>query len=98
MRVLVLHGPNLNLLGAQFESLNMSLKTQAAALGFELETFQASSEGALIDELQRRRTWAQAIVVNPTSLGPIAFALAEALEIIATRPSKCSSSRAAAAH
>ncbi len=82
MRVLVLHGPNLNLLGARFEALNAKIASQP---GFELEVFQANSEGALIDELHRRREWLEAVIVNPTSLAPVAFALAEALALIGKR-------------
>ncbi len=85
MRVLVLHGPNLKLLGARFDEVNEHLKRQAAALGYELEIFQANSEGALIDELHRRREWAEAVVVNPTSLSPVVYGLAEALELIGKR-------------
>ena len=85
MRVLVLHGPNLNLLGARFDELNGQLKAQAASLGYQLEVFQANSEGALLDELHRRREWLEAVVVNPAALAPVAFALAEALELIGKR-------------
>lgn len=82
MHVLVLHGPNLNLLGAKLDSLNAGLLAHAKNLGFELEVFQANSEGALIDELHRRREWFDAVIVNPAALAPIAYALAEALELI----------------
>lgn len=85
MRVLVLHGPNLELLGARFDEVNEQLKTQAAGLGYELEVFQANSEGALIDELHRRRDWLEAVVVNPTSLSPVAHGLAETLELLGKR-------------
>lgn len=85
MRVLVLHGPNLKLLGARFDEVNEQLKRQAVALGFELEQFQANSEGELIDELHRRREWLEAVLVNPSSLSPVAHGLAEALELIGKR-------------
>lgn len=82
MHVLVLHGPNLNLLGAKLDSINAALLSHAKTLGFELEVFQANSEGALIDELHRRREWLNAVIVNPASLAPVAYALAEALQLI----------------
>ncbi len=85
MRVLVLHGPNLKLLGKVYDELNASLATQAKALGFELEVFQANGEAALLDELHRRREWLDAVVVNPTSLAPVAYGLAEALEFVGKR-------------
>jgi hypothetical protein len=47
--------------------------------------FGANSEGALINQLHRRRDWLDAVIVNPTSLAPIAHALAEALVLIGKR-------------
>ena len=85
MRVLVLHGPNLNLLGTQLETIDSNLAAQAAKLGFELEVFQANSESALLEKLHARREWFDAVVVNPTSLASVAHTLAEALELIGKR-------------
>lgn len=85
MRVLVLHGPNLNLPGSRLEALQGGIQAQARSLGFELSVFQSNSEGALLDELHRQREWFDAVVVNPTSLAPVAYALAEGLELIGKR-------------
>ncbi len=72
--VLVLHGPNLNLLGERepelygsmtLAELDAHLTTEAERLGIELRTHQSNHEGALIDALQDARTWAQAVIFNP---------------------------------
>ena len=64
MKILVMHGPNLNLLGERepgiygsdtFESVNAEIKAHAEKLGFECEVFQSNSEGALIDRLHAAR-------------------------------------------
>ncbi len=85
LKVLVLHGPNSPLWRdgeRTLESLEAELVARAQALGVELVTFAGSSEGALLDELLRRKDWADAFIVNPSSLAPVAYALADALELI----------------
>jgi 3-dehydroquinate dehydratase-2 len=61
MRLLVLHGPNLNLLGqrepglygnSSLESIDAALQQQAAGLGVEISCFQSNHEGALVDRIQ----------------------------------------------
>ncbi len=85
LRVLVLHGPNLSLVSEGARTLAVfeaELEARAVALGIELETFQANGEGQLLDELQDRREWFDAVVVNPSSLAPVAYGLADALALI----------------
>ena len=62
MRLLVVHGPNLNLLGqrepglygsSSLGAINGALQEQAAALGVELACFQSNHEGALVDRIQQ---------------------------------------------
>jgi len=75
MQILVLHGPNLNLLGTRepqvygtttLEQLNTSLTQHAAARGAALSAFQSNHEGALIDRVQAARLdGTQFIVINP---------------------------------
>ncbi len=83
-RILVLHGPNLNLLaGARsVEAIDAALQARAVALGVELKTVQSNWEGALLDTLAAERNWFEAVIVNPASLAPTAVALAEALELL----------------
>lgn len=83
-RILVLHGPNLNLLtGARsLEAIDAALSARAVALGVELKTVQSNWEGALLDVLAAERNWFEAIIVNPAALAPSAVALAEAIGLL----------------
>ena len=87
-RVLVLHGPNLNLLGerepqvygeASLEEINEMLSAEAQALGLELRIEQSNHEGELIDVIHRERGWAQVIIINPAGYTHTSVALADAL-------------------
>jgi 3-dehydroquinate dehydratase II len=86
-RILVLHGPNLNLLtGARsIEAIDAALAALAAravALGVELKTLQSNWEGALLDALAAERHWFEAVIVNPAGLAPTAVGLAEAIKLL----------------
>lgn len=85
-RVLVLHGPTLNLeavLGRPLPSLDEELVTKGEALGLTVETFQASGEAALLDALLEKREGLAGVIVNPASLGPVCFSIADAVEALA---------------
>jgi 3-dehydroquinate dehydratase-2 len=85
-RILVLQGPNLNLLGTRepaiygYETLaevHAGISARAAALGLEVEFFQSNHEGALIDRLHRRDF--DASIVNAAGLTHTSVALRDAL-------------------
>ena len=91
--ILVLHGPNLNLLGTRepktygreaLPAINARLAAAAAAHGAKLEAFQSNHEGALIDRVQAARTegvdW---IVINPGGFTHTSVALRDALAGVA---------------
>ena len=87
-KVLVLHGPNINLTGFRepdiygkkpLEDIDAEIKTAADALGFEIRILQSNSEGVLIDTIQEHRRWADAIVINPGGLSHYSIALRDAL-------------------
>jgi len=93
IRILVLHGPNLNLLGTRepktygreaLPAINARLAATAAAHGAKLEAFQSNHEGALIDRVQAARTegvdW---IVINPGGFTHTSIALRDALAGVA---------------
>ncbi len=83
-RILVLHGPNLNLLdGARsVASIDAALRVRASLLGVELKSVQANWEGGLLDTLAAERDWFEAVIVNPATLAPSAIALAEAIRFL----------------
>lgn len=80
-RVLVLHGPNVAVREG-FEVLEARLSARANALGLEVKSVASNGEAGLLDALHRERTWAQVAIVNPATLAPSAYALAEALELL----------------
>lgn len=88
MNVLVLHGPNLNLLGKRepgiygsgtLADLNRMLEETARELNLELKIFQSNSEGALIDYIQQAAEWADGILINPGAYTHYSYALRDAL-------------------
>ena len=77
MKLLVLHGPNLNLFGRRephiygtttLAEIDARLQALATELGAELECFQSNHEGALIDKLHERMDTVQGALVNPAGL------------------------------
>ena len=88
MRVLVIHGPNLNLLGTRepdvygrttLEDINAMLAQEAAALGMELTTFQSNGEGELVTAVQNAAEWADLLVINPAAFTHTSVALRDAI-------------------
>lgn len=89
MRILVLHGPNLNLFGRRepsvygtttFEQINHEIKKTADELGAEVEIYQSNHEGALLDKLQERIDAVQGCVANLGALTHTSVALHDCLK------------------
>ena len=86
IRIVVLHGPNLNLLsdrGRKLPVLDAALKAKAFSLGAEVRIVQSNHEGSLIDVLQEEAESMSGLIVNAGSLAPVAFALAETVRLVA---------------
>ena len=91
MKILLIHGPNLNLLGKRepeiyglstLDDINANLERFAEKNGADLRIFQSNSEGALIDAIQEGAEWADGIVINPGAYTHYSFAIRDALSAI----------------
>ncbi|HPH97583.1 MAG TPA: type II 3-dehydroquinate dehydratase [Anaerolineaceae bacterium] len=89
--ILVLHGPNLNLLGwrepevygrVTLEEINRKLAEAAPALGLETRCLQSNHEGALVDALHDARLWASGVIFNPGGYTHTSVALRDAVAAI----------------
>jgi 3-dehydroquinate dehydratase-2 len=89
--VLVLHGPNLNLLGMRepqvyggttLAEIDARLRADGAALGLEVRCLQSNHEGALIDALHTARAWAAGVLINPGGYTHTSVALRDAIAAI----------------
>jgi len=91
MKVLVLHGPNLNLSGTReqeiygsmtLDEINAQLTEKGLELGVKVTCLQSNIEGVLIDALQDARSWANGVVFNPGGYTHTSVALRDAVAAI----------------
>lgn len=91
MNILILHGPNLNLLGMRepevygketLDDINGMLQSIASREGVELRIEQSNHEGALIDALHAARTWADGVIINPGAFTHYSYALRDGIASI----------------
>ena len=89
--ILLLHGPNLNLLGTRepgvygavtLEEINARIIAAGAERGVEVRAFQSNHEGALVDALHEARQWAAGVVFNPGAYTHTSIALRDAVSAI----------------
>jgi 3-dehydroquinate dehydratase II len=90
-KILLIHGPNLNLLGKRepryygtegLDGINTRLKRIAEENGAELKVFQSNSEGSLIDAIHDAVDWADGIVINPGAYSHYSYAIRDALAAV----------------
>ncbi|TRZ69436.1 MAG: type II 3-dehydroquinate dehydratase [Rhodocyclaceae bacterium] len=92
-RILVLHGPNLNLLGSRepgiygrssLAEVHLAMEAQGRAAGVQVESFQSNSEGELIDRIQSAATeGVHFIIINPAAYTHTSIAIRDALAAVA---------------
>ena len=92
MKILVLNGPNINMLGIRepgiygkqtFSDLLALLETTARQLGVEMEQFQSNHEGCIVDKIQQAYGKFQGIVINPAAYTHTSVAILDALKSVA---------------
>ncbi len=92
MKILVIHGPNLNLLGERepeiygritLNELNKKILEHARSRNVKVRIFQSNHEGEIIDFIHENRHWAQGIVINPAALTHYSYALRDAIAAVA---------------
>lgn len=98
MKILVINGPNINMLGIRepgiygsdsFETLCNNVKNHAERAGIEVKLFQSNHEGALVDEIQAAYGIFDGIVINPGAYTHTSIALLDALKAYRYRRLRC---------
>ncbi|WP_420643613.1 type II 3-dehydroquinate dehydratase [Candidatus Leptofilum sp.] len=88
IKILILHGPNLNLLGSRepevygrftLTDINNKLSEQAAAAETAVQFLQSNHEGEFIDAIHEARNWADGILINPGAFTHYSYALRDAI-------------------
>ncbi len=91
MKILVINGPNLNLLGERepaiyggdsLQAINDELFAKGKELGYDIEFFQSNSEGSIIDELHSARTSFDGVILNAGAYTHYSYAIRDAIAAI----------------
>ncbi len=92
LKIFIIHGPNLNLLGSRdpeqygsltLDKVNRAIRKKARELELETRIVQTNHEGRIIDLLHRRRKWADGFIINPGAFTHYSYAIRDAIEGIA---------------
>ncbi len=91
IKILVIHGPNLNLLGKRepevyghltLDEINSRIENFAREKNIHTEYFQSNSEGAIIDALHKAMDWVDGVVINPGAYTHYSYAIFDAIKAI----------------
>ena len=91
MNILVINGPNLNLLGTRepeiygtdtLEELMMWLETNPISSGHSFKFYQSNHEGEIIDTIQDERHWANGLLINPASFTHYSYAIRDTISSV----------------
>ncbi len=91
IKILVLNGPNLNLLGHRdpkhygrltLDKLNTLIRRKARELGVDIKFYQTNHEGDLVTLLQRQRKYVDGVIINPAAYTHTSIAIRDAIELI----------------
>ena len=89
--ILVIHGPNLNMLGKRepekygslsLEKINRNLKSQGKKLGLKVETFQSNQEGLIVEKIQKAMGTFSGLIINPAAYTHTSVAIRDALLLL----------------
>lgn len=90
-KVLIIHGPNLNLLGQRepdvyghvsMADINANLERKAKVLGIELKIVQSNHEGEIVTSIQQAMGWADCLIINPAAYTHTSVAIRDAIASI----------------
>jgi 3-dehydroquinate dehydratase-2 len=90
-KILVIHGPNLNMLGIRephiyghesLDQINAGLQARGEQLGFDVETFQSNHEGLIVDKIQQAMGSCHGVVINPAAYTHTSVAIRDALAML----------------
>lgn len=91
IKILVVHGPNLNLLGQRepgvygvesIDQINNRIHARAQELEMEVRVVQSNSEGEIVDIIQQAASWAEGIIINPAAYTHYSIAIRDALAAV----------------
>ncbi len=94
MKILVINGPNLNVLGKRdplvygkmsLENITEKISEHGKAYGYDFEFFQSNHEGEIIDKIHDSGNWAECVIINPGAFTHYSIAIRDAIESV---PSK----------
>ncbi len=90
-KILVIHGPNLNLLGTRepeiyglktLQDINIAVEDLSCELNADVQIFQSNHEGEIVDQIQKAGEWADGILINPGAFTHYSIAIRDALSAV----------------